>query len=66
MKEGKPSLGAFTTFRFFAALAVLGHHLGEFAQDRRFARLYDRWLFEGFSGVTFFFILSGFILAYNY
>jgi len=41
-----------TSFRFFAALAVFLHHVA-FAP-------------EGYVGVTFFFILSGFILAYNY
>jgi peptidoglycan/LPS O-acetylase OafA/YrhL len=66
MNDGRPPLPAFTTFRFFAALAVVGHHLACIRDDPRYHRLHERWLFEGYSGVTFFFILSGFILAYNY
>ena len=59
-----PPLRALTAFRFFAALAVCLHHLaGSFGPVDRGV---PRFLHEGFSGVTFFFVLSGFILAYNY
>lgn len=57
------ALDALTSLRFFAAAYVVAFH-------------YDRYFFAsaprldavllGFSGVTFFFVLSGFILAYNY
>ena len=41
-----------TSLRFFAALMVLASHY---------------WKFEaGFSGVTFFYVLSGYVLAINY
>ena len=60
------SLGPLTTLRFLAALAVFGHHLAFLADDPRTARVYNRFLFEGRVGVNFFFILSGFILTYNY
>jgi peptidoglycan/LPS O-acetylase OafA/YrhL len=49
--QGKP-IGSLTSLRFFAALAVFFVHVNLFP--------------EGYLGVTFFFILSGFILAYNY
>ena len=45
-------LAPLTSLRFFAAGLVLAHHAGVFA--------------SGYVGVTFFFVLSGFILAYNY
>lgn len=57
-----------TSLRFFFALMVFVSHL-------RFLENSDsyilRWVFnsvfrEGYLGVSFFFILSGFILAYNY
>jgi len=56
-------LDALTSLRFFAALYVLAFHyrtlfLGD-ASSAGFLSL-------GYSGVTFFFLLSGFILAYNY
>ena len=41
-----------TSLRFFAALMVLAHHYFGFM--------------AGFSGVTFFYVLSGYILAVNY
>ena len=66
MNDGRPPLPAFTTFRFFAALAVVGHHLACIRDDPKYHHFHERWLFEGYSGVTFFFILSGFILTSNY
>ena len=41
-----------TSLRFFAALMVLGHHYFGFQ--------------AGYSGVTFFYVLSGYVLALNY
>ena len=67
MNDQPPPLRPLTAFRFFAALAVFLHHVGDFCgRDPILARLYRRVLFEGFSGVSFFFLLSGFILTYNY
>jgi peptidoglycan/LPS O-acetylase OafA/YrhL len=41
-----------TSLRFFAALMVIAHHYWNFA--------------AGYAGVTFFYVLSGYILAVNY
>lgn len=51
-----------TSVRFFAAFFVLLSHLDYF-QNTNLSFMYVK---EGFVGVTLFFILSGFILAYSY
>lgn len=51
-----------TSLRFFFALAVFFSHIN-------IANFYPnlmQWFWEGFIGVGFFFMLSGFILSYNY
>lgn len=50
-----------TSLRFFFALMVFGAHC--YVIDSRFNTHVFK---EGFVGVSFFFILSGFIIAYNY
>jgi peptidoglycan/LPS O-acetylase OafA/YrhL len=57
-----------TSLRFFFALMVFGCHLYIFGRsDSEFLKtFYISVLTEGRLGVSFFFILSGFILAYNY
>jgi len=58
-----PILAALTSVRFFAALHVALYHL---------VRPFSRWGFlaaamgAGYSGVSFFFFLSGFILTYSH
>ena len=57
-----------TSLRFVFAFMVFLHHLN-FLSSSSNTRI--QWVFqhifeEGFIGVSFFFILSGFILAYNY
>jgi peptidoglycan/LPS O-acetylase OafA/YrhL len=67
MKEEMPSLRPLTSFRFFAALAVFFHHMiGFFFERPRLKELYQAYYYEGYAGVSFFFVLSGFILTYNY
>lgn len=62
----RPHLRALTSLRWFAALAVVLHHLDYLNRNSAFETLYIRWFAEGFAGVSLFFILSGFVLAYNY
>ncbi|MDH6354436.1 peptidoglycan/LPS O-acetylase OafA/YrhL [Dysgonomonas sp. PH5-45] len=52
-----------TSLRFFFALMVLLSH----CSSERVAPFFDKHIFqEGYAGVGFFFILSGFIIAYSY
>jgi peptidoglycan/LPS O-acetylase OafA/YrhL len=53
--NNKVRLEALTSFRFIAAFMVFIYHAG-------FWSAYQ----TGYIGVSFFFILSGYILAYNY
>ncbi len=56
-----------TSLRFFFALMVFVSHLGfVHPQAPWFAQVYAQVFKEGYIGVSFFFILSGFILAYTY
>lgn len=56
-----------TSLRFFFAFMVFVSHLWFIKDDGVVAtQLYDHVFSEGYIGVSFFFILSGFILSYNY
>ena len=50
--EPSRHIAPLTSLRFFAAMMVVAHHYWGFA--------------AGMSGVTFFFVLSGYVLAINY
>jgi peptidoglycan/LPS O-acetylase OafA/YrhL len=60
-------LNALTSLRFFAALGVFLHHF-HFYEHTTSPQLHAvyRAFFEGFAGVTFFYVLSGFIISYSY
>jgi peptidoglycan/LPS O-acetylase OafA/YrhL len=56
-----------TSFRFFFALVVFLSHLSlTNSHNPLFEHLYKAVFQEGYLGVSFFFILSGFVLALNY
>lgn len=55
------TLDALTSFRFFAAALIVLKHSYEFF---KVPSIYN--IFQLTQGVSFFFVLSGFILAYNY
>src|SRR5687768_14460819 len=59
---------ALTSLRFFAAFYVLVFHSGgpALTDSGRLPALLDNFLMNGYLGVTFFFVLSGFILTYVY
>ena len=61
-------LQALTALRFFAALMVVFHHMDFLTKSEAygFGVWYNRLFYEGAIGVTFFFVLSGFILSYSY
>jgi peptidoglycan/LPS O-acetylase OafA/YrhL len=66
MSHGRrPSLRALTSLRFFAALYVVLFHCG-IPRLIVLPSIFARFLNSGYTGVTLFFSLSGFILAYNY
>ena len=61
----RPAIPPLTSLRFFAAALVVAFHY----EPSRFTRLPDfvrDWLETGYEAVTFFFILSGFVLSYVY
>jgi len=55
-----------TSLRFFFAFCVFLSHLSYLKGDERYKGIFNSIFSEGFLGVSFFFILSGFILALNY
>jgi len=60
-------LDQLTSLRFFAALAVVASHLWPLAEEPNALQPLARTLFhEGYAGVSFFFMLSGYILAHTY
>lgn len=62
MAEGLPRLDSLTGLRFFAAWLVLQHHFTNFAIIPGL----DRFTGFGATGVTFFFVLSGFVLTWSF
>ena len=65
IKHRLPALKALTSLRFFAAMHVVIYHL---SADHIYTTvpLLGRFVMSGYTGVSLFFVLSGFILAYNY
>lgn len=58
-KYGTRRLDSLTGLRWFAAIVVFCRHVGDGTSWTHFAT-------QGAAGVSFFFILSGFVLAYSY
>ncbi len=65
LRPPKPDLSPLTSLRFFAALAVVVYHFAHPALSQWPAPLVNL-ANSGYTAVSFFFLLSGFILAYSY
>ena len=71
MSTNKRQLGALTGIRFFLALWVVVYHQGDsltqaIGGPSELHREIECLVWTGYSAVSAFFILSGFVLAYNY
>lgn len=64
--EIKDEIKPLTAFRFIAAVGVFLDHLDFFSGSPELRSIYENYFGKGYIGVIFFFILSGFILTYNY
>jgi peptidoglycan/LPS O-acetylase OafA/YrhL len=62
----RPRLPALTTIRFFAALWVALFHMQSMKAFYFGSSAMRQFVSIGYSGVSFFFVLSGFILVYTY
>src|SRR3954452_4476377 len=60
---GRPELRSLTSLRFFAAMLVVFFHCGV---QFRFPAWTGDFFTNGYEAVSFFFVLSGFILTYVY
>jgi peptidoglycan/LPS O-acetylase OafA/YrhL len=65
VRHKRPPLKALTSIRFFAAMYVVFFHMQIGFTVLR-VPLVAHFMASGYTGVTLFFVLSGFILAYNY
>lgn len=67
LRPAPANLRQLTSLRFFAALAVLSSHLWLLQETPNLLRPLATHVFhEGYAGVSFFFILSGYILSHTY
>jgi peptidoglycan/LPS O-acetylase OafA/YrhL len=62
----RPDIPALTSLRFFAALWVVLFHVHAIGLNRGGSKIYLAFARLGYLGVSFFFVLSGFILVYVY
>ncbi|MCZ2829852.1 acyltransferase [Modestobacter sp. VKM Ac-2986] len=60
-----PRLPSLTGLRFVAALLVFGFHVAEYAPDGPLGAVISAVFDHGLVGVSFFFVLSGFVLTWS-
>lgn len=65
-RESRPSLDALTGVRILAAMHVVVFHFGTRAAASTGVAPIETFTRMGFIGVSLFFVLSGFVLAYSY
>ncbi|MCF5857842.1 acyltransferase family protein [Aeromonas veronii] len=67
MKKKLAIIKSLTSLRFFAALGVFFHHL-DFLNSSSLSPIKNlvKYSFNGYVGVSFFYILSGFIISYSF
>jgi peptidoglycan/LPS O-acetylase OafA/YrhL len=65
LEPARPQLPAITSLRFFAAIHVVLFHLQCFHLITG-PSWFQKFCSIGYTGVSFFFVLSGFILVYTY
>lgn len=67
MKDKYIIIQSLTSLRFFAAFGVFLHHLGLLNQSKiPMVQEFAKYFFNGYTGVTFFYVLSGFIINYSF
>lgn len=54
------------SLRFFAILMVFLSHLLYLQENSIYSKFFNRFLYDGYCGVSFFLVLSGFVISYNY
>ena len=64
--DGGGRLDTLTGLRFGAALLIFLLHLGTYVPKNRFGAAYNHVFGQGTVGVSFFFILSGFVLTWSH
>jgi peptidoglycan/LPS O-acetylase OafA/YrhL len=62
----QPAIDTLTSFRVLAALPVVGVHFLGLGFPPWGVRLFEPFRYASIAAMTFFFVLSGFILSYNY
>lgn len=65
-QPGKPHLGYLDSARGIAALMVLFYHYINWRYDKLTSMKLASMIFNGSDSVSFFFVLSGFVLSYKY
>jgi peptidoglycan/LPS O-acetylase OafA/YrhL len=66
MEQKKTQLQALTGIRFFFAIYIVVFHYSIANSLNGLPQIFKNLIHNGYSGVSLFFVLSGFVLAYNY